>query len=984
MLGRWLRYSHHFAPAPVAAPRLDALLQSAENGTQLNFSPGKCLLGLDEVRGLRGGSVLDASSIRNILTGLCKPESPGIIDPRGIHIRGARIRGELNLSGISATIGLRLDGCFLEQPLVLCDAALPWLELDTCVLPGARASRARIPVVRIRSSEITGTSPGGSLQFGGAQLGSELRLDGTRITTTGGPALSAAGLRVGSGTAGGGVFLDGLHASGRAGAGGLLHLAGAQIIGSVWLRGAWLANSTGPALLADGITVHGDLRLTGNPLVGTEFTAAGSAGEGTVLARGATISGLVSLEGARVKSLGGDAAGPGQRAEDPAAAGREQGDSVQPAVRRHRSQGAVCLSGSTIHGDLVLRRAVLAGGTLPALMAEGLTVHGQAAACDTGREGFRATGSGPSGAVCLASAHIAGQLALRGTTLVNPTGPALLADLISVGETAQLDQDFIAEGAGGAGAVRMAGATVGGDLSLAGARLTNHTGPALHADRVAVQGDLLMSRGRPGRPFTATGSGGPGTVLLRGAAVGGQLSLAEADVQQGRTPADEKVGDQLRSALGHRRPVPLSAVAGLLPGFAGPAAPGPGPAAVSLSGATVGGPLTLHGAVLCSDRGPALLAGHLAVSADVTAGEGGASGLTAIGAGDSGTVCLAAATVGGQLTLRGATLASLTGPALVADAMQVRGGMGLDGPFAAVGTGARGAVSLQGARVGQALSCAGRLVNPQAVPPAAGREPALNLTRAAVGTLRLGGQGADGLDVDGGFRLDGLSYAGLPDLGDPDLLYPRPPRAGWRRRRASRRDPQRHRDKVAVWLSWLRHSVPGYQAQPYAALAAAYGAAGHDDLARAILVARRDDLRRRGTLSPARRLAQYLSRRLIGYGYHCWYALGWLLALLAGAALVAVCWFGPARYIQRSPAAGPAAAARPAECPVPGRIGYAVGLAVPFVNAGHTPAGQCDVPARGANGWVLAFGWLVRAAAIALLAVYGVGLSGLTRRQPGG
>lgn len=329
---------------------------------------------------------------------------------------------------------------------------------------------------------------------------------------------------MGSGPAGGGVFLDGLHASGRAGAGGLLHLAGAQISGSIWLRGAWLANATGPALLADGITVYGDLRLTGNPLAGTEFTVAGSAGEGTVLVRRATISGLVSLEGARVKSVGGGAAGPGQLAGDPAAAGGVRGDGGQP-VRRHRSRGAVCLSGSTIHGDLVLRRAVLAGGALPALMAEGLTVHGQAAACDARREGFRATGSGPSGAVCLAGARIAGQLALRGTTLVNPTGPALLADLISVGETARLDQDFIAEGAGEAGAVRLAGATVCGDLSLAGARLTNHTGPALHADRVTVQGDLLMSRGLPGRPFSAAGSGGPGTVLLRGAAVVGQLSL---------------------------------------------------------------------------------------------------------------------------------------------------------------------------------------------------------------------------------------------------------------------------------------------------------------------------------------------------------------------------------------------------------------------------------------------------------------------------
>ena len=98
-----------------------------------------------------------------------------------------------------------------------------------------------------------------------------------------------------------------------------------------------------------------------------------------------------------------------------------------------------------------------------------------------------------------------------------------------------------------------------------------------------------------------------------------------------------------------------------------------------------------------------------------------------------------------------------------------------------------------------------------------------------------------------------------------------------------------------------------------------------------------------------------------------------------------MCWLGPAGYIQRTPAAaGAAAVARTAECPVPGRIGYAVGLAVPFVNASHTPAGQCDVPAHAANGWVLAFGWLVRAAAIALLVVYGLGLSGVTRRLPAG
>jgi len=985
MLSRWLRNSH-----TAAGSRSGALLQSAENGTQLNFSPGKYLLGLDEVRTLRDGSALDAGDIRNILTGLCKPEPPAIIDPRGIHIRGARIRGGLNLSGINAAIGLRLTGCLFEQPVTLCDAVLPWLELDTCVLPGVRASRATIGVVRIQDSEITGDGPHGSLQFGGAQLASELRLEGSRIITTGGPALSAAGLQVGGGASGGGVFLDGLHATGRAGAEGLLQLAGAQVSGSVWLRGAWLANATGPALLADGITVHGDLQLASNPLAGTEFTAAGSAGEGTVLARAATISGVLSLEGARVKSVGGTA-GPDHVLDDPlAAAGLGSaglGSAGQPGARRYRSQGAVCLSGSTIHGDLVLRRAVLAGGTLPGLMAEGLTVNGRAAGCDARREGFRATGSGPSGAVCLAGARIAGPLALRGTTLVNPTGPALLADLVTVGAAARLDHDFIAEGAGGSGAVRLAGARISGDLSLAGARLTNHSGPALHADRLTVQGDLLMARGLAGQPFTATGSGGPGTVLLGGAAVGGQLTLAGADVQQGGTPADAKLADELRRALGGPHPVPLSTVTGPLHGFAGPPGPGPGPAAVSMPGATVGGALVLRGAVLCSDRGPALLAGHLAVGGDVIAGQQAGDGLTAIGAGERGTICLAAATIGGQLTLRRATLASLTGPALVADAAHVQGEVGLDGAFAAVGTGAHGTVSLAGIRVGQALSCAGQLVNPQG-------GPALNLARASVGTLRLGGQGGAGLDVDGAFQLDGLSYTGVPDLGDPGLLYPRPARPrrrrGWPRRQAGNGEPRQHRDQVAVWLSWLRYHVPGYHAQPYAALAAAYGAAGHGDLARAIRVAQRDDLRRRGSLSRAGRLAQHLSRWLIGYGYHCWYAVGWLLALVAAAALVAVCWLGPGRYIQRTGPAAPAATARPAEvtrpaeCPVPGRVGYAVGLAIPFVSTGNGPAGQCDVPARGANGWVLAFGWLVRAAALALLVAFGLGLSGVTRRSPGG
>ena len=46
--------------------------------------------------------------------------------------------------------------------------------------------------------------------------------------------------------------------------------------------------------------------------------------------------------------------------------------------------------------------------------------------------------------------------------------------------------------------------------------------------------------------------------------------------------------------------------------------------------------------------------------------------------------------------------------------------------------------------------------------------------------------------------------------------------------------PGPHAAHVAQWLWWLRECSAEYQAQPYEALAAAYGGAGYDDLARRI------------------------------------------------------------------------------------------------------------------------------------------------------
>jgi hypothetical protein len=1032
-----------------AAGRNNPLIRYAGNGVRLDYCRELSPPGLEQVRSLGRGRSLDAGSIRNILTGADRPDPPQVIDPRGVVICGAWIRGELNLDGVTAAIGLRFTGCRFDQPLSLYDAKLPWLFLDTCVLPAVTASRARVDTLSIRGCELDGRRPDGLIQLAGTQVASELRMDGTRLANHSGPALTAPGLSVGSGGTCVGAFLDGLDAAGHTEGEAAVDLSGAVVSGNLMLRGARLANRGGPALLADGISVRGDLHLARDARSGQDFQASGAGWQGTALLRGGTVSGQLSLEPARV-SCG------------PAEGG--------PPPHRRRSVGAVCLSGSTIAGNLVLRHAQLAAATMSALMAENLTVKGHAGACESRSEGLTATGSGPLGAICLAGASVGGQLSLRGTTLVNESGPALLADLITVGDGARLDQDFSAEGEGEAGALRLPGARISGDLHLNGARLTNHTGPALLADGITVHSDLVLAADvASGRRFEAAGAGRHGTLLIRGATVSGRLSLEGAHVRRGHAPG-RRPGQQVRDEIEQHSPAGLAAITTILRGCDCEPAGGDGSqGAVCLSNTTVGGRLALRNAFLSNDSGPALMADYLTVKDDAAGCEEARNGLTAIGCGASGAVCLAAATINGQLSLSGSTLANATGPALVADFAQINGGVLLDQGFVAVGTGPAGAVSLTDASVGRELRCAGRFVSPAE----AGGAPlvALNLTRTRAGTLQLGDQ-HHGFLVDGLLELDGLSYTGLPGLGDLDRLGPRPPGGhgrSWRTARTGRAVGP-HGDNVAQWLWWLRGRTTQYRAQPYEALAAAYGGAGYDDLARRILVAQRDDVRDRGSLSPVRKLGQYCAKWLTGYGYHCFYAFLWLAGLFTVTALVAVFWLGPQKYIVPGPAAGtapvaaastsgsasgsarpaaspavtgpasapaapaalaasasPSASARPSapasppapspsaataspsaaappaspiarapagagrtatapagrRCSDPARVGYAIGLAFPLINLNSSAGGQCDVPATGAAAGVVVFGWAVRAAAASLLALYTLGLTGVTRSPPG-
>jgi hypothetical protein len=159
-----------------------------------------------------------------------------------------------------------------------------------------------------------------------------------------------------------------------------------------------------------------------------------------------------------------------------------------------------CFDGATA-SDVTLTGCQLAGLTGDMLTAKKLDL----------------SSSTLTGPLVLLNADIAGQLVCSGARLTgrDENGNALQADGIKVGGDVFLDGGFTA-----AGAVRLPGADIGLQLSCRGARLTGRddNGKTLQADRIKVGGDVLLDRG-----FTAAGA-----VRLPGADIGGQLVCSGA------------------------------------------------------------------------------------------------------------------------------------------------------------------------------------------------------------------------------------------------------------------------------------------------------------------------------------------------------------------------------------------------------------------------------------------------------------------------
>jgi hypothetical protein len=98
------------------------------------------------------------------------------------------------------------------------------------------------------------------------------------------------------------------------------------------------------------------------------------------------------------------------------------------------------------------------------------------------------------GAVCLPGAHI-GRLDCSGTKIRNESGPAVQADSLQVDHDVLLRHGFDAVGVDKRGAVRLIGARIGGGLECPGARIRNESGPAL--DMAGLQVGQVVLSGLP-------------------------------------------------------------------------------------------------------------------------------------------------------------------------------------------------------------------------------------------------------------------------------------------------------------------------------------------------------------------------------------------------------------------------------------------------------------------------------------------------------
>jgi hypothetical protein len=237
-----------------------------------------------------------------------------------------------------------------------------------------------------------------------------------------------------------------------------MRIHNARIGASMILSAARLDNPAGVALSAGGLNVAGGL-----------FMNRGFAAIGEIRLYGANLAANLTVSGGTLRNPGGIALN-----LDQATLGLFQGADLV-------CEGQVSLIGARIASDIDLRRSYLAGsGEHPALVADRASIDGA----------LILSGSRTHGELSLRTVRVGQRVLLTDSLLDNPGGTTFRLS------RAQVAADVFCDGMISAGRIRVAGATIGGELSFKGARIRNATGIALDAPTLDA-GELSLRLAEP-------------------------------------------------------------------------------------------------------------------------------------------------------------------------------------------------------------------------------------------------------------------------------------------------------------------------------------------------------------------------------------------------------------------------------------------------------------------------------------------------------
>ncbi|MET9960124.1 membrane-associated oxidoreductase [Streptomyces sp. NPDC006326] len=168
----------------------------------------------------------------------------------GIKVKGARIVGKLDLRYAVVDHPVRLRDCWFERKPLLYGAQLKALVLGYSTLPGLTAATLRVDVVlRLSCCRITGP-----VRLQGARISGGLFLQGAVIGPPSGEEAGEAALQLNHAEIGTDIIANDLTVHGQ------LRLNGATVGGQVQLDRARLLNPGGIALHAETLGVGTDLR----------------------------------------------------------------------------------------------------------------------------------------------------------------------------------------------------------------------------------------------------------------------------------------------------------------------------------------------------------------------------------------------------------------------------------------------------------------------------------------------------------------------------------------------------------------------------------------------------------------------------------------------------------------------------------------------------------------------------------------------------